>query len=326
MAAALNAMVNWHAMLDVVMHENRNQICMRVGWHAAAVLFLTLLMMSLPDVASAGEGAAGKSTQLPGLPDDCAPEAFVDFPVRTVADSENVVLDDGRELNVGVLTAGLDDPAANSVLHDLVTGRALTLAAPGPSQSNSSDRYGRLLGNATIKIGDDIIWLQGALVAQGVARTTFIDNTRCGQKTLLRLEDRARRKELGHWSTGVFSVLDANDAKSVAARTGQFAIIEGSLRRRSKSRKGIYYNFGRNWREDVTVFVPARLLNSSTRPSKRRGRGADRSDRPNNRNAAMDQGLRITTHRTRFRTRGWIEDRGGPLIEIRHLDQIEWIE
>jgi len=39
----------------------------------------------------------------------------------------------------------------------------------------------------------------------------------------------------------------------------------------------------------------------------------------------MNLGLR-KTNRKRLRTRGWIEERRGPLIEIRHLDQIEWID
>jgi len=238
------------------------------------------------------------------------------------------MLADGREINLGLISASLDDAAGRRALHDLVVGRAVTLAAPGETAAKTADRYGRLRGTAAVRIGDELVWLQGALVSGGHARVSLDAAGACGHKELLRLENEARRRGVGHWATGVFTVLDATNASEVAALTGHFAIVEGRLRRRSKSRKGIYFNFGTNWRDDVTIFVPGRLL------KQQRGT-AEQSKGPKNQQrqgakapsiaAAFDLKSRLPAG-TRIRARGWIEERAGPMIEVQNLDQIEWAD
>lgn len=312
------------------MYDRHRQRSRARWWPITACLLVCFMGMGVVASSATSRVSADDLSGMPSLPARCAQVPGGTFPVRQIRDSENVIFADGQEFNVGVLTADLDDAAAKSVLLQLVSGRAVTLLSTHDKDENEqpgTDRYGRLLGNATVPIGSAPVWLQGALIAQGLAVTTFDIGPECGRPELLRIENNARRNKIGHWATGVFSVLDANDAAAVAVRTGSFVIIEGRVRRRSKSRKGVYYNFGRNWREDVTVFVPAKLLKASPSSSQRPPRGdggTDRSKKSTAANPAIDLGLRIN-NRLRLRTRGWVKDRGGPLIVIRHLDQIEWL-
>lgn len=290
---------------------------------------IILIVVSLTG-ARAGPAAASESERSAGppLPHNCEFDKSTPRSVEALSDTENLLLGDGQELNLGILTAGLDDAAAKRALHDLAVGRAVTLARPLESSREDTDRYGRLHANAFVRIDGKSVWLQGALVARGLARVLADSTSDCGRRDLLNLENEARLEKKGHWATGVFSVLNANDAQAVAAYSGRFAIIEGRLRRASKSRKGIYYNFGGNWREDVTVFVPSHLINAKAPEPTPDGRvrtdtSRGRTKQPGLR--AFDLGL-SPSRGSRLRARGWVEMRGGPLFEIHDLGQLEWIE
>jgi len=286
------------------------------------------LLSAAPASLHAADPAAQPDDRQRAAARRCSDRNAVSFPVRSITDSENVLLEDGREYNIGILTAGLDDEAASSALHDLVGGRSISILPPHKGQPIGVDRYGRLRGDAMLpsSTATQPLSLQESLVARGLAQVTFDRPLTCGAQALLKAESDARRRKLGHWASGLFSVLDANDAAAVTAQIGRFAIVEGQLRRTSKSRKGLYLNFGRNWRNDVTIFIPARLLNPrQTTP----GRGGDRLDGRTAPPGSEKTGSAISNlalklkSLPRLRARGWLEQRAGPLIEIHHLEQIE---
>jgi hypothetical protein len=80
-----------------------------------------------------------------------------------------------------------------------------------------------------------------------------------------------------------------------------YQLVEGKVRDAAEVRGRIYLNFGENWREDFTITV-----------------------QPTNKRVFDEAGMKLTDLKgRRVRVRGWIERRGGPLIEIYHPSQLE---
>ena len=96
----------------------------------------------------------------------------------------------------------------------------------------------------------------------------------------------------------------AEEPAAVAREQGRFAIVEGSVVSVRESGATIYVNFGRRWSEDFTVTIAKRnertFATADLEPKRLAGR--------------------------HVRVRGWIEERGGPLIEAVRPEQIEVME
>jgi hypothetical protein len=82
---------------------------------------------------------------------------------------------------------------------------------------------------------------------------------------------------------------------------GQFALVEGKVVSVREAGTTIYLNFGRRWTQDFAVTISRRV-------------GA----------AFEAAGIALKSlENKRIRVRGWVEQRGGPRIEIRQIGQIE---
>ena len=88
------------------------------------------------------------------------------------------------------------------------------------------------------------------------------------------------------------------------AEHGRFALVEGKVLSVRESGATIYVNFGRRWTRDFTVTILRRLsrafVAAGVEPKKLEGR--------------------------RIRVRGWIEQRGGPIIAAEAPEQIEILD
>jgi hypothetical protein len=93
----------------------------------------------------------------------------------------------------------------------------------------------------------------------------------------------------------------AENFARLAAETGHFALVEGKVLSVHQSGATLYLNFGRRWTKDFSVII--------LRRNRRKFAAAGIVPR-------QLQGRRI-------RVRGWIERRGGPLIEADAPEQIE---
>jgi hypothetical protein len=95
--------------------------------------------------------------------------------------------------------------------------------------------------------------------------------------------------------------LSAENLTRLQAERGRFALVEGKVLSVRESGATIYVNFGRRWTRDFTVIILRRLSHVSTaagiEPKKLEGR--------------------------RIRVRGWLEQRGGPIITAEAPEQIE---
>jgi hypothetical protein len=147
-------------------------------------------------------------------------------------------------------------------------------------------------------------WATHELLASGHARVSaHVGDTACAAELLAR-ERPAREAKLGLWGEQDYGIRPAENGAELLAGRGQFTVAEGkvwSVRERGGT---IYVNFGRRWRDALTVTIP-----------KRHERTFQAAGIP----------LRQLENR-RLRVRGWIEERNGPWIEASRPEQIEIAE
>ena len=236
--------------------------------------------------------------------------------VTAVNDGETLILDDGRAVRLmGVIGPkrarigpGSDARAQmESALSGLTLGKKISLQV----DKRQRDRYGRVVAQIMVMNGAGPLWVQGALVEEGLARViSFPDNRLCTTE-LLAKENDARQAQKGLWKTGFFAVRPA-EAEDLLFRLAQsYEIIEGEVRDVTELKGAFYINFGQNWRRDFTAFVSAKsagLFGASA------GGGGNRSI-----DIAQLKGHHI-------RVRGWLKNFNGPSITITHPEQIEILD
>ncbi|MEE8445669.1 MAG: thermonuclease family protein, partial [Alphaproteobacteria bacterium] len=175
--------------------------------------------------------------------------------VVEVVDGDTVVLDDGRQVRlVGIQAPKLplgrrgfrkwplaDDSRA--ALEALVLGRAVTLGSGG----RRLDRHGRALAHLVL---DDGRWVQGALLAQGLARVYSFADNRALVAEMLNHEAAARGAGLGIWGNSWYAIRDVGETPR---HLGTFQLVEGTVLDAAEVRGTVYLNFGADWRDDFTV-------------------------------------------------------------------------
>ena len=224
-----------------------------------------------------------------------------------VINGNTVALKDGRRLRL----AGIQAPRlahrrgqkswplaeeARQALGRLVGGNPIRLLRRG----RQVDRYGRLIGHATVG-ADPASWLQGRLLALGLARVrTYPDNAQFAKK-MLAIERAARAARRGIWARDFYRV---RHHRRLRGLLDTFQLVEGRVLRVAETRRWTYLNFGANWRWDFTISIDRR--------SRRRFRKA---------------GVDLTKFEgARVRVRGWLFRRNGPMIQATHPAQIEVLD
>jgi endonuclease YncB( thermonuclease family) len=238
--------------------------------------------------------------------------------VRTVTDGRTVVLEDGREvrlaaIEVAPIAAAVGSEAENSAgrraqraLMDMALGREVTLKRAAPAV----DRYGRIVAfGFVMQIGFVMQKgversLQSELLAQGHARLAArIEERGCLAAFQVR-EREARRAALGLWADPHYSVRGAEKPADILPRRGRFTLVEGEVVSVRESGGAIYVNFSRRWSEGFVAVIlkrnAAALLAGGLDPKRLGGR--------------------------RVEVRGFVEQRGGPRIEVTRPEQIAVIE
>ena len=119
----------------------------------------------------------------------------------------------------------------------------------------ASDRYGRIVAYAYTERDGDELFVQGELVAAGLARVGDRIGSRACAAELLKRENAARAAGLGLWANPYYAVLDAGTPADVLAQRGRFALVEGEVVSVRESGATIYVNFGRRWSEDFSVTI-----------------------------------------------------------------------
>jgi endonuclease YncB( thermonuclease family) len=264
-------------------------------------------------LAAPARAAARKSSS----PPTCQHETVAAGTVKAIIDGRSFMLADGREIRLAGIEVpplpampgpvkaaaipaadGAPDPgvAAANALAALVANREVILQA----QKLVTDRYGRLLADATVT-GADAGSVVKSLLSQGLARiAAHVGEPACTAE--LRAAERiARAQKLGLWGDPRYFPKGADDPAGVLAERGRFTLVEGKVVSVRESGGTIYMNFGQRWSEDFTVTILKRNERQFT---------------------AAGLALRSLAGR-RVLVRGFIEERGGPWIDAREPEQIE---
>ncbi len=224
--------------------------------------------------------------------------------VVEVVDGDTVVLNTGKEVRlVGLQAPKLPlgrkgfrmwplAPEAKTALERIALNRKLRLHYGG----RRTDRHRRILAHLEdVNTGQ---WIQGHMLADGMARVYTFQDNRAATGPMLKLERRARANRRGIWRNRYYQV---RQAEAAARDIGSFQLIEGQVRSVATPRNITYLNFGSDWRSDFTV-----MLRSRTRK------------------ALAKAGMAVESLKgKRLRVRGWVKSRNGPMIEATHPEQIE---
>jgi hypothetical protein len=145
--------------------------------------------------------------------------------------------------------------------------------------------------------------VQGHLVGEGLARAHTLAGNRACAGELLAAERAAREARRGLWGEAAYQVRPADKPSELLRYRTTFQLVEGTIERVAEVRGTIYLNFGRDWRRGFSVSL----------------RRNDRQLLAEH--AGNPKGL----DGRRVRVRGWIEQRGGPLIDLSRGGTIEVI-
>lgn len=230
-----------------------------------------------------------------------------------VVDGDTVILSSGKQVRmVGTQAPKLalnrknfiDWPLADIAkieLENIALGQQVTLQYGGLK----IDRHRRILAHLFIKNADgQDIWLQQYMLEQGLARTySFKDNRSCITE-LLAAETAARQGNKNIWSNDYYNIINATDLKKLNQKHGTYQLIEGKLLKFEHKYGQLYFNFGSNYRTDFTINVTKR-----------------------NRMAFAQSNIDFASLVGKtIRVRGWLEHRGGPMIEATHPEQLEFLD
>lgn len=232
----------------------------------------------------------------------CRLEAFASGRVTAVVDGRTFVLADGREVRL----AGIEVPPSHDADGGLRAAAALTALAAGNDITlkhlrPASDRYGRLIAEAFVTREGAEVAVGRTLVAQGFARVAVRPGDAACAAELLAAERAARTVKLGLWGDPRYGSREAENPSEILAERGRFTLVEGKVMSVRESGGTIYVNFGRRWQHDFTVTIAKRNERQFAA-------------------AGLDPG-RLSGRRVLVR--GWVEERGGPLIEAVAPNQIE---
>nr|WP_321980661.1 thermonuclease family protein [uncultured Cohaesibacter sp.] len=162
------------------------------------------------------------------------------------------------------------------------------------------DRYARHDAFLARSENGKEILLQDILVSKGLARvlTDGLQND-CVQH-LLSLETTARKAQTGLWKETVYSVKNTDDLH-LSAIVSTYQIVSGIVSSVHRKIDGTsYLNFGDNWYEDFTISLSKKQLQNWEA-----------------RNKFLDD-----LQNKPIYVRGWVEDSGGPLIELHEASQL----
>jgi endonuclease YncB( thermonuclease family) len=223
--------------------------------------------------------------------------------VSEVIDGDTIRLDDGRQVRlVGIQAPKLPlgrkgfkkwplADESKEALERLLTKKVVKIHYGG----RQVDRHGRLL--AHLFTASDNIWIQQAMLHQGMARVYSFADNRALVAEMLAAERVARDAARGIWALRWYRVRSHAEAGDWI---GTFQLVSGQVVTAAVVRGRLYINFGTDWRSDFTISVAPRAYKLFRRV------GLD----PDN----------LTGKRVEVR--GWLKSYNGPLIEATHPEQI----
>lgn len=172
--------------------------------------------------------------------------------VIAIQDDASLKLDGGALAHLAALDFPHGTTAVVERLKQAALGRNTRLYFDGAER----DFSGALAGQVYVR--DEAgkwLWLQRDLVEAGLARVLPQAADNAGALALLPFEDAARTVKKGIWADPVLAVRPA-DAKALAANTGAFVLVEGTVVSVGRAAHRVFLNFGEDYKTDFTVTIP----------------------------------------------------------------------
>jgi endonuclease YncB( thermonuclease family) len=228
--------------------------------------------------------------------------------VASVSDGDTLTLDSGLKVQLTGIIAPQrgfgerkDEPKANEArqtLEKLTLGRKARLGYGGTKRFKETTALAQLFVQTE---GGRWVWVQQAMVREGMARARTWKDNHVRADILYADEARARAAKKGIWADKYFAVKNADTIKPDV--TG-FHLVEGQIKSVGVTERRTYLNFGDDYRTDFTVSVRTDDLANWTK---------------------TDLPLKDLTGR-KVRVRGYVSDRGGAAIQVDHPLAIELLK
>lgn len=205
---------------------------------------------------------------------------------------DTIRLDDGRI--VRLLGIKAEGQGARQRLQTFLAQNELIF------ENGAMDRYGRIAADAYVEpVGGEKLWLQGAMLQEGLAFVYPPTGTEPHFADLLKLEGKARQVKKGIWNNPVFDDAATDYPKKIGY--GHFAFVSGKAVKAERVKNMVYLNFGTNWRYDFTAAIAAHDLRHF-------------------RKSGVDP---LAYEGKNIRVRGWVKRDFGPMIAVTNPAQIE---
>ena len=155
---------------------------------------------------------------------------------------------------------------------------------------------------AHIIIKEDKTWIQGLLLANGLAHVYTAPTDVNMLTDMYKAEQSAREAKRGMWEDGSEHSVLAHD--QTKPHIGDFAIIEGMVQKAASVRNSVYLNFGKDWKTDFTIQISPALRKKFSK-----------------------EGVNVLNlaHQS-VRVRGILREYNGPLIELEDTIHLEILQ
>lgn len=266
-------------------------------WLPLAAVMLVFFCAALLSLPVAAQNAGGIYQPVQTTPQDLA--VIAEGQVVEVVKPDLIRLDNDRLYVIdNIRVPVLYSDAALTWLDQTLLNRPVVLRANPTIGPGGKDRMGNQTAHIVRK--EDNLWIQQAMVAEGLA---WADSTRTNRDLavpLLQTEETARSGQKGFWSApGMLPRL----ADKIGAERDAFMVVEGRVMNTADKKKIFFINFGEDWKTDFTLALRAENVASF----------------PEGFTVASLQGKNI-------RMRGWVSERNGPMMDLTHAEQIEILE
>lgn len=178
----------------------------------------------------------------------------------------------------------------------LIEGKDLKLYITKNKDKGRINRMNQSLVQAELQ--QSHVWVQGELLAAGLARVKTTQGNPEMVGEMLKLEAQAREQKKGMWANPELQVLTPETA---IGHENSFAIVEGTPKAAAVTRNMIFLNFADDYKKDFTIGIPSSLRIAFSK------KGIDP----------------LKFAHVKLRVRGWVQSYNGPFIEIDHPEQIE---
>ena len=243
--------------------------------------------------------------------------------VTHITDGDTVRLDNG-------LTVRLLDINTPELPHEGRAGQPLAMEAKNALKAmvlgksvavqlgaRVYDPYDRVLGHVFLNEKTNR-WVNGGMVASGLAHVyTFPDNRVYGPE-LLQLEDKARSAGYGIWALPRWQTRNASTC-CAESDVGTFVVVEGVVQQVARVGERTYLNFGPDWRTDFSVAIDKKN-EKFFKPKKEK---ADKKSK----DKIKKQPFNFNTYAGKHvRVRGIAVPVNGTMVKVTHPEQLQIVE